>query len=585
MPYTPIDIAPGVVTDVTEFTAKGRWRFSNRIRFRDGLPEPIGGWQKRHAAAQPGVARAAHAWGQLDGTKTLALGTSKKLLVEENDTITNITPIRDSGTLGTNPFATTNGSATITVTHSAHGLAAGTTASFSGATTFNGVTITGEYDVVSVVDGDTYTIVDDETANATGSGGGGSVAYEYEINIGQANSTGGFGWGASTWGASTWGTARPSSSVILDLRLWSLLNWGEDLLASPRGSQLYHWDASVGPGTRAQLIGASPTALYFIVSPDDAHVVALGAAGEPLKVQWCNQGDFNNWTISSTTTAGTNTLRHGSTILGGRLTKQEILIWTDKALFSMRYIGGQFTFQFRTIGFRGVIVGPLASVEHNDVVYWLGDGNFWVYDGRMRHFPCTVLREVFDDFDFTQKDKVVAATNQEFHEIWWFYPSASGGGENDRYVKYNFRENLWDYGVIARTAWIDRDIFDNPIAADPDGFIFDHEQGYEDDGAALGEFIETGDYDVADSERLMLVRRLIPDFVLNSGSVDITLKGRKYPGTTQISKGPFTITPAMSKIHPRLRARRAALRIAGSTQGTFWRLGRLMADVIPIGRR
>ncbi len=587
MAYNPVTFAPGVVTDVTEFTAEARWHRANRIRFRDGLVEPIGGWQKFQPTAVKGIPRRLHSWGELDGTVDLAIGTEKKLLLIQGGEEFNITPIRETGTLGTDPFTTTDTSDIISVADTSHGLAVGTTVSFSGAATFNGVTIDGEYDVLSVTDSDNYTIQDDETATATGAGGGASVSYSYEINIGQPSQGAGFGWGAGEWGGGTWGTARATSEIILELRLWSLSNWGEDLLAAPRGDKLYQWDASVGTGTRATVIAASPLADYYVTSPDDQHVIALGADSDPMKIKWCDQGDFTNWTISTTTTAGERFLRLGSKILGGLATKGVVLIWTDRAMFTMRFVGGPFTFSVRTAAVRGVLIGPGAMIEHNDVVYWMGDGNFWIYDGRMRSLPCTVLRQVFDDIDLDQTGKVIAGLNEEFHEVWWFYPSASGGtGENDRYAKYNFRENVWDYGDLDRTAWLARDIFATPLAGDATGFIYEHEIGQTDDaGNALGEFIESGEFDIAESERIMLLRNIIPDMLLTSGSIDWTLMARKYPQGEQLTKGPYTVTPTTKKIAPRVRGRRVSLKIDNALTGTVWRTGKPVVDVIAKGRR
>ena len=585
MAYNPVTFLPGVFTDVTEFTAEGRWHRSNRIRFRDGLPEVIGGWIRRNETALNGVPRALHAWGAIDGTRNLAIGTSSKLLVQQGGSDFNITPIRDSGTLGTDPFTTTISSAVVSVADTAHGLEEGATVSFSGATAVGGITIDGEYTVTAVTSADAYTITHSAAATSGATGGGAAVDYSYEINVGQSNSVGGFGFGASTFGAETWGTPRSTTQVTLDLRLWSLINWGEDLLANPRGDKLYFWDESAGTGTRATVVAASPTADYYIVSPDDEHVIALGAGGDPLRVQWCDQSDFTNWTASSATTAGSRTLRYGSKIIGARVTRNLILIWTDKAVFSMRYVGTPFTFEIRTVALRGVALGPFAATEYGDAVYWMGDGNFYRYDGRVSHVPCTVLRYVFDDLDYEQRSKIHCGVNEAHQEIWWFYPSASGSGENDLYVKYDVREQLWDVGVLPRTAWIDRGVFDGPIAADASGYLYDHESGYTDNGVALGEFLVSGEFDIAESDRIMFLRRFIPDILITSGTVLLTFFGRKYPNQEQISKGPFMVDSTTKFVPPRLRARRVSMRMGDSTAGTFWRGGRPMADTIAKGRR
>lgn len=586
MPSTALQIPPGVHADLTEYDAEGKWHKSNRIRFRDGRPEPIGGWQKMlgDSTALAGVPRALHAWSEIDGTINLSIGTSTKLYVVQGGVASDITPVRASGPLGTDPFTTTNASANVSVAHTAHGLEVGASATFGGAAAVGGITIDGEYLVVTVTNADTYVITHSAAATSSASGGGASVTYSYQINPGRSVATFGYGWGAGAFNVGTFNTARTSSNVVLDLRTWSLGNFGEDLLCSPRNGKLYAWDSSVGVATPAAIVSAAPTAFFYLISPDDRHVIAFGEDGDPLGIKWCDQGDYTNWTQSASTTAGERRLLRGSKIRGGLVTKSEILVWTDVSLHSMLYTGDDFTFDLQTIGAAAGLFGVNAVIERNGVAFWMADGSFQIYDGTIRDMQCTVLRHVFDDIDRSQREKVIAGMYETRHEVWWFYPSLSGAAsECDRYVKYNWRDNAWDYGTLDRTFWIDKAIFNTPLAVDASGYIYEHEVGtYLDDGDALGEFIESGDFDIADGDRIMFVKGCIPDFV--GGPASLTFKARKFPNGTQTEKGPFEVTTATTRIRPRARGRLMALRIDGG-DGVYWRLGRPTVDIKPNGKQ
>jgi len=583
MPFFPVEIPPGVYPDLTPYGAEGKWLSSNRIRFRDGLPEPIGGWQKLLASPVLGVPRSMHSWSEIDGTKNVAVGTSTKLYTVQGSTATDITPVRDSGTLGSNPITITSGSALVSIADTAHGLQAGDSATFGGAAAVDNVTVDGEYIVTSITDDDNYVITYTTTADSSTSGGGASVTYSYQLSIGVDSSTFSFGFGAGSWNDSTWNTARTASNTTLDLRIWSMMNFGEDLLASPRGYGLYVWDASVGIGTPAAVVSAAPTAELFILSPDDRHVIALGAGGDPSKIQWCDQGDYTNWTQSASTTAGERQLLSGSKIVTALVTKTEIIIWTDVSVHSLRFVGGDFTFDLSTIGDSNGAFGIAAPVERNGVAFWMANGTFQLYDGTIKDMACSMLRHVFDDIDRAQKDKVTTGMFETRQEIWWFYPSADGGGENDKYVKYNWKDNAWDFGDLDRTSYIDSDVFSAPLATDASGEIYEHELSdhTDEDGAALGEFIESGDIDISNGKQVAFMNRLIPDFV--GGPVDITFKSRMTPGSTQVSYGPFNVQASTTNIRPRVRGRRVAVRLDGDVSGVYWRFGRPIADIEPDG--
>lgn len=450
MTMTAVQFRPGVFADITDYAAEGTWVDSDKIRFRDGFPECIGGWTKFIASSFTGVPRAMHSWSEISGVRNLAVGTTSKLQIMQGEVIFNITPIRASGNL-TDPFTTANGSASVVVDASSHGLEAGDTVVYSGATAVGGLTISGAYAVASVVDADTYTITAPSAASGTATGGG-TVAYQYEMHVGTVSASAGFGWGASSWGSDTWGTARTTSDVATHPANWSMDNWGEDLLASPRGDKIYVWDASAGTGARAAVVSASPTAEMFIVSPEDRHVIALGADGDPMKIMWCDQEDYTNWTPGPTTTADERRLLDGSRIIAGLRTSGEILIWTDTALYSLQYTGAaDYIFTLRRIGDSGSIAGQHAAIEKNGTVFWMGTKQLFMYNGRVQPLACPVQRTVFDDLDQTQAEKVVCCLNSMFNEVMWLYPSLSGGtGEPDRYVKLNYVDNVWDIGSLAR---------------------------------------------------------------------------------------------------------------------------------------
>lgn len=539
MPLTTLAFRPGIHSDVTDYAGEGTWVDGSLIRWRDGLPENMRGWEKFDTAQLMGVPRALHAWGENDGTKVLAVATSKRLYLYRGGTYHNITPLESSGTLAANPFTTAFGTKTVTVSHTAHGREVGGIVSFSGATTINNIDPNGDQVITAVIDSNTYTFEAAATANETGSGGGASVGYAYEIPIGRDSAIFGRGWGTGPWGRGPWGTARSSSGLKLELRTWYLANWGEDLLAMPSDKgKLYHWDATNGAQTRAQLVATAPiNNLAMVVSPEDRHVILLGAGGDPLAIQSCDQENFNEWTIDATTDAILRRLLHGSRIIVGHRSKGEILIWTDgQSLYLMQYVGGAFTFALRRLAEQTSLVGKKAVAEHNGVVYWMGRGLFYAYDGRVRALPCPVLREVFDDINLIQGDKVCAGLNEQWSEIIWFYPTGSGDGENDRYVKLNTATGEWDHGEIGalpRTAWINRNIFENPLAASPDGYVYQHEVGTADQ------------------------------------SVTLALKTRKYPSGSQTTHGPWTVLPTTEKIDRRARGRQAAIRIEGTFMADF----------------
>lgn len=583
-----LQFRPGLFEDLTDYAAEGGWIRSNLVRFRDGLPEPVGGWTRFIDDPLRGVARAMHAWTDLQGNRLLAIGTTHKLYVLYGSRAYDITPYRSAGTLS-GAFATTSGSSVVTVTHAAHGVQVGDELHYSGASAVGGITISGSYSATGIVDADAYTISHSATATSTAIGGG-TVGYQYEIAPGNVSAAAGRGWGVGFYGKETWGTPRTSAAVTIHLRTWSLDNWGEDLIACPRSGDLYIWDRSSGlDDNRATRIANSPSnTLAVVVSADDRHIIAVGADGEKLKVQWPNQETLTSWALSVDSTAGSRRLMHGSEIIAVLRTRGEILIWTEAALYSLVYTGAiDYAFTLRRVGEGVPPIGPRAVIDHGGSVYWMSRRAFYRYDGAVTMLPCPMLKTVFDQFMPTQGHKVIAGLNRAFGEVMFFYPTMGSGGENDRYVVFNFIEGVWYGGSLARTAWIDTDVYERPVAVSPDGWVLLHEIAHVDEnGAKLNDWLESGDIDIADGEDVMFVRRLVPDFKLSQGgAVEISLKMRKFPGAQQVQSGPYMITSTTTQRFIRVRGRQASVRVSSSASGTHWRLGKMRFDAVPDGEQ
>ena len=592
MALKDILIAPGIYTINTARGAINRWKSGNKVRFWQGLPQKIGGWAKSGSTTFLGKARGVVDWQSLAVQKIIGLGTHLKLYVKIGSTYSDITPLRESGTLGTDPFAMTNTSTTVTVTDTSHGNLVGDYVHFAGASAAAGITVDGEYTVVTVPNDNSYTITHSSAATSTTSGGGAAVTYQYEIHIGAVDSIAGTGWGAGGWGESTWGTARSVSDFLALARIWSLDTWGEDLIACPRNGGIYRWDTSTGVGTRAAVISGAPTtARAVFVSTENRHLVALGAhdgsADDPLLIRWCSSEDYTTWTATATNTAGDKRLDSGNEIYCGVKTAKEHLIYTDAALYIMSFDGPPYTFGFSYVGPNGGLAGPNAAKEMDGKVYWMGKGNFYVYDGTIRVLPCEVLNHVFDDINTVQYAKVFSGSNREFSEIWWLYCTAAAT-ECDVYVIYNTVENHWSVGTLARTVFVgDSDTFSTPYAAGTDGYIYDHEFGVDDDAnGAMSVSLASGDIDIGDGEYMMQVTRAVPDFVTLTGSVSMTLNGKEYPGSSEtVSSEAQTITSTTKYVNPRVRARQISISLSSSAVSDNWRMGTIRLNLVAHGKK
>lgn len=631
MPLQKLQFRPGVNRETTSYTNEGGWFDCEKIRFRSGVPEKIGGWTKNSPNTFLGTCRALHSWVDLDGDVRTGLGTHLKYYIKEGQTYYDVTPVRSTTSAGDVTFSATNGSSTITATDSSHGAVVGDFVTFSGAATLGGLitadVLNQEYQIVSVPTANTFTFTAKDTsdaevtANSSDSGNGGSsVVGTYQINIGLDSTVLGTGWGAGTWGRGTWNSAVSLSDITKVLRLWSHDNFGEDLLINVRDGNIYYWDTSANGDSYARAIALStvsgavsaPTvAKQVLVSDRDRHVIVFGCDPEdnegtqdPLLIRFSDQETVTTWNSTATNTAGSLRLGSGSEIISAVETRQQILVFTDVSLHAMQFLGPPFTYGINLISENTTIMGPLAAKAVDDLVFWMGIEDFYVYDGRVQKLPCSVKAYVFNDFNILQKEKVFGALNSAFDEIWWFYPSADSE-TIDRYVVYNYVQKIWYYGTMARTAWLDRGITNNPVAAGTDNFLYDHENGLDDGStspaSAITSYIESSQIDIGDGDGFVFIKRLVPDVTFDGSSstaptASFTLKARSFPGgaydnsdassITQSTKASTTtVEQFTNQVHVRLRGRSFALRVGSDETEVKWRLGSPRVDIRQDGRR
>lgn len=626
MPLKAILPKSGVNRENTRYTNEGGWYDCDKIRFRQGTPEKIGGWVRFSANTFLGLCRSIWNWTTLAGLNLLGLGTNLKFYIERGAQYYDITPIRDSVTL-TNPFTAINGSAVITVSDTAHGCVTGDYVTFSGATGLGGnitaSVLNREYQV-TVISVNSYTFTATATADATdaaGSPGGGTVTAAYQINTGPAFSVPLSGWGAGRWGNNTWGLTSSTDS----LRLWSQSNFGEDLIINPRGGGIYYWDASAGLTQRAvnisALSGASNTpsqANFVLVSDVSRFVFAFGTtdiatlAYDAMLIRWSDQENAANWTPSAVSQAGDLRLSHGSTIVGAIQTRQEILVWTDSSLYSLQYLGAPEVWGSQLLGDNISVCSQNAMAQASGVAYWMGVDKFYKYDGRVQTLRCDLRQHVYQDINTAQYGQIFAGTNEGFNEIWWFYCSANSTAI-DRYVIYNYLEDVWYYGTMARTAWLDSGLRPNPVAATYSRNMVTHETG-NDDGeaatpAAIHAYITSAEFDLDDGHNFSFVWRVLPDITFrgssaqnpqvtmyllplkNSGSgynVDNvsgnqSVGGTSYADVTRIATVP--VEEFTGQVYTRVRGRQLAIKVESDALGVAWQLGKTRIDIKPDGRR
>jgi len=629
VPLQKLLFKPGINKEATDYASEGGWVDSNLIRFRKGLPEKIGGWVKATTSTFKATGRALHAWVDLAGTKYLGLGTTWKYYVIDGTSFNDVTPIRSTTAAGDVTFAATNGSSTITVTDTGHGAVANDFVTFSAAASLGGnitaAVLNQEYQIVTVTT-NTYTIVAKDTSGAevsanssdTGNGGSNTVGT-YQINVGLDVYVPSTGWGSDYWGAGTWGSVSPLDASN-QLRLWSHDNFGEDLVINARGAGIFYWDETNGVETRAVALSAlsganlTPTlALQVMVSDVDRHVICFGAdpindsgtartgAIDPMFIAWSDQENVEQWEPLSTNTAGSFRLSAGSAIVGAVRARQETLIWTDTSLYSMTFVGQPFTFSINLVNEGVGLVGPNAMINTPKGVFWMDKKGFYTYAGSIQQLPCTVDNYVFSDLNQTQSYQIFGFVNKAFDEVGWFYCSADSN-VIDKYVTYNYEENVWMIGNLSRTCWLDEGIFSDPKATyttNKVGYLFNHETGNDDDGLAMTNvFIESGDFDLGEGDQYQFISRIIPDVKFTGSgttgadgqTVDIVLKRRNFPGEELTTAVTGACTSVTTKIDTRARGRQAVLRVQSNDTNTNdtgmgFRLGATRIDIKPDGMR
>ena len=616
MPLQKLALKPGVNRENTRYTSEGGWYESDKVRFRQGMPEKIGGWERISSNTFLGICRSLHTWVTLVDLTITSVGTHLKYYLENGGAYYDITPIRATVTL-TNPFTTANGSTTVTVTDANGGYADGDFVTFSNASASGGLTLNGEFQITFST-GNTYTITAASAASSTATGGG-TVTATYQINSGTALESPLVGWSAGTWGEGTWGNGGTGTE---SLRIWSQGNFGEDLILGFRGSPLYFWDASDDTplGNPATLLSAEsgasnvPTAQNIILVSDiNRFVFCFGAntlgttTQDPMLIRWSDQEDATNWTPTATTQAGDLRLSRGSEIIAAEQTRQELLVWTDFSVYSLQYVGAPVVWAAQLVGENASIMSQNSVAVADNVAYWFGKDKFYMYDGGVKVLPCNVKRYIFDDINRDNIQQIFGSTNEGFDEIWWFYPSASSN-TNDRYVVYNYVQQIWYYGTLSRTAWLDSGIRDFPLAATNSNNLVQHEVGLDDaetgTTAAITASITSAQFDLDDGHKFMLVSRMIPDVTFDGSTADspvvsmslsalqnsgsgfndpLSESGNSGGSVTRTATSP--VEKFTEQIFLRVRGRQVSFKVESTAQGVTWQLGSPRIDMRPDGRR
>ena len=721
MPLQKLEFRPGLNREGTDYANEGGWYDGDKVRFRSGFPEKIGGWTKYSPSQYLGVARSLWNWEGLTGSFFLGVGTNLKYYISntQGGVYNDITPYLDpAGSALTNPFSTTNGSPIVTVTDASYNPNAGDYVTFTSTAAVGGLTISGEYTVTAVTGANTYTITASSNATSTAGPGGGTVVAFYQYPVGASAYSVGTGWGAGPWGgvlspiivvlgtnpfttngtttvtvtqtahglttgkyvsfsgatavggipavnlnktfqityvnansytitsslatSSTsgggaavlatiqsgtqgWGTSFANSNIGAQLRLWSNDNYGQDLVIAPRGGPIYYWEAATGVNTRAvtlKSLSAAPTYVpvatnQVLASSIQQFIVALGSNSyvsgtpntpfNPMLVRWSDQANPYNWVPSVTNQSGEFALTNGSFIMAGRTTRQEILIWTNSCLYSMQYLGAPYVWGFEVMMDNISVMSPNSMITINNVTYWMGVEKFYMYSGRVETLPCALRQYIFNDINKTQSFQVFAGSNKGYNEVWWFYCSTNSNVV-DKYVVYNYVDRVWYYGTMGRTAWLDSGILQNPIAADYNSRILNHETSTDDNAGdstlPIEAYIQSSDFDIQDGHNFGFVWRILPDINFNGSTVNnpevtMTIKPRVNSGTAYgqadnpaVVSGDnygtssvYNIQQFTGQVYTRLRGRQLAFRIESTGLGVSWQLGTPRIDIRPDGRR
>lgn len=701
MPLKKLQLRPGVNKENTRYTTEGGWYTSDKVRFRQGTPEKLGGWSRISAYTFLGICRSLWNWVTLGFLNLMGVGTNLKFYIESGGVYNDITPLSATRTLN-GPFAT-NGTNIVTITDAAGGFQTGDFVTFSNASTVDGLNLNGNFQIVSVPSATTYTIDAGATASGSTPTGGGTAVYAaYEIHTGTAIAIPLVGWGGGGWGLGGWGIGSTSNTSI---RLWSQSNYGEDLVYGPRGGGVYYWDASIGvtppvftvtiaapavvttsvsldngtaisltttgslptgltPGTVYYVINSTGTTFNLATTPTGSAITTTGTQSgthsisnrglplsslsgasntptvqngilvsdqsrftlcfgtnplgetylDPMLIRWSDQENISMWTPSATNQAGDLRLSTGSEIVTELQSRQEILVWTDSALYGLQYLGPPVVWGSQILGDNISIIAPNAKAIASGVVFWMGRDKFYKYDGRVQTQSCDLRRYIFNDINLLQTDQIFAGTNEGFNEVWWFYCS-SNSTAIDRYVIYNYLENIWYHGTLARTAWIDSGLRDHPVAAGYQHNLIDHESGLNDNETgtpvAINAYIESAEFDLDDGHQFSFLWRILPDITFNGSSANnpqVTMylyplnnSGSGYINTdpgdpdnhsvAQKSYASVTRTATIpvekftGQVYTRVRGRQLAMKIESTDLDSAWQLGSPRLDLRPDGRR
>lgn len=636
MPLQKLQFRPGLNREGTDYSNEGGWYDGDKVRFRSGFPEKIGGWARLSGEQFIGLAKSLWNWVTLDGNNYLGVGTSKKYYIEQGGFFNNVTPIvHTSANIAApdGPFTATTGSTSLTIVDSSYNPSAGDYVIITGAASLGGnITapiLNTTFTVTSVVNATAYTLTLPVAANASDTGkGGATVTIEYEYPVGLDVAVAGTGWGSGPWSRGTWGSSF-SGGVQDQLRIWSNDNYGQDLVLAPRGGPIFYWEAVNGPTVRAKYLSdlanvASysgqfvPTETNQVVaSAIQRFVIAFGSNPydptdpdtpfDPLLVRWSDQENPYEWVPDVTNQSGEFKLSNGSFIACAESTRQEILVWTDSAIYSMQYLGPPYVWGFQILMDNISIISPNAAVTVNNITYWMGVDKFFSYSGRVETLPCSIWQYVFNDINTDQGFQVFAGSNERYSEVWWFYCSNDSDAV-DKYVIYNYLERVWYYGTMARTAWLDSPLRSYPMAADYNNRILYHEAAVDDVAGEtpvpINSYVQSSDFDIGDGHNFGFVWRILPDVNFDGSNVNqphvtMTVKPRRNSGApygvadnpTVISSdnyaisGVYNIQEFTGQVYTRLRGRQLAFRIESTTLGVAWQLGSPRIDIRNDGRR
>jgi hypothetical protein len=637
MPLQKLQFRPGLNREGTDYSNEGGWYDGDKIRFRSGFPEKIGGWTRLSDNTYIGTARIMWNWIDLDGTNYLGVGTNQKYYIERGGEYNDVTPIYHTSTTleaPSGPFTATTGSSVITVVDTTYTPNIGDWVTFSGAVSLGGditaTVLNAEFQIVTVDIGTTsYTIDCGVAATASDTGhGGGAVTAEYQVPIGLDIWVVGTGWGAGPWGRLGWGSGY-TSGIGTQLRLWSNDNFGQNLVIAPRGGSIYYWLDLTGVNVRAQSLSTLATAAGFAgqfvphttnavsASSIQRFIIAMGANSydpadantefDPMLVRWSDQENPYQWVPAATNQSGEFRLSNGSFIVTYKNTRQEILIWTDSCLYSMQYLGPPYIWGFNILMDNISVISPNSAVTVNNVTYWMGADKFYMYSGRVETLPCSLRQYIFNDINKDQAYQIFAGSNEGYNEVWWFYCSGSSNTV-DKYVIYNYLDRVWYYGTMARTAWLDSGIRPYPMAANYENRILYHESAVDDisglSAVPINAYVQSSDFDIGDGHNFGFVWRILPDVNFNGSNVNqpyvtMTVKPRQNSGTpygtadnptvqsqdNYGTRGVYTIQEFDGQVYTRLRGRQLAFRIESDSLGVAWQLGTPRIDIRNDGRR